>query len=319
MVPFPRFMQHMLSSVVTSCALALFAVAFTTAHAASGSVPYVPTPQSVVERMLDIGQVARTDYLIDLGSGDGRIVVTAAKKHGARGFGVDLNPTRIKEANENARKAGVADKVAFHQRDLFETDLTPATVITMYLLPQVNLDLRPKILALKPGTRIVSHDFSMGDWKPDVHEQVDANDKYGGSGGRSDIYLWIVPARVGGSWQSQLQVRSKPVSYELALEQHFQSLTGTARVGGRSVPIQNGRIEGERVSFDFTAEVDGAPVKHHFSGKADGAFIAGTADLSGARLQSRMDWIASRTPRAASAVQPSALASVPAERQLRTE
>ena len=297
MRPFPRFIQLALSSVIAACVLALS----TAAHAASASVPYVPTPQNVVERMLDIGQVARQDYLIDLGSGDGRIVVTAAKKHGARGFGVDLNPTRIAEANENARKAGVADKVAFYQRDLFETDLTPATVITMYLLPQVNLDLRPKILALKPGTRIVSHDFSMGDWKPDVHEQVDAHDKYGGSGGRSDIYLWIVPARVAGSWQSQLQVRGKPVNYELALEQTYQALTGSARVGGRSVPIQNGKIEGERVSFDFTAEVDGAPIKHHFTGNAAGASIAGTADLSGAKLQSRMDWNAARTARAASA------------------
>jgi hypothetical protein len=313
MSPFPGFIQHTLSSVVAGCALALSAAALTTAHAASASVPYVPTPQNVVERMLDLGQVSRRDYLIDLGSGDGRIVVTAAKKHGARGYGVDLNPTRIAEANENARKAGVADKVAFYPRDLFETDLTPATVITMYLLPQVNLELRPKILQLRPGTRIVSHDFSMGDWKPDVHEQVEANDKYGGSGGRSDVYLWIVPARVAGSWQSQLQLRGKPVNYELALKQAYQTLTGSARVGSRSVPIQNGKIEGERVSFDFTAEVDGAPVKHHFSGRAEGDAIAGTADLSGAKLQSRMDWSASRAARAASAVHPSALRNGPAE------
>lgn len=297
MRPFPRFIQLALSSGAAACVLALS----TAALAASASVPYVPTPQNVVERMLDIGQVARQDYLIDLGSGDGRIVVTAAKKHGARGFGVDLNPTRIAEANENARKAGVADKVAFYQRDLFETDLTPATVITMYLLPQVNLDLRPKILELKAGTRIVSHDFAMGDWKPDVHEQVAAHDKYGGSGGRSDIYLWIVPARVAGSWQSQLQVRGKPVNYELALEQTYQALTGSARVGGRNVPIQNGKIEGERVSFDFTAHVDGVPIKHHFTGNVAGASIAGTADLSGAKLQSRMDWNAARTARSASA------------------
>ena len=170
-------------------------------------MPYVPTPQVVVERMLEIAKVGPDDYVIDLGSGDGRIVVTAAKKFGARGFGVDLNPTRIDEANENARKAGVTDKVAFYQRDLFETDLDQASVITMYLLPRVNLELRPKILDLKPGTRIVSHDFSMDDWKPDLHEELEAKDKYGGSGGRSDIYFWIVPAKVAGTWQSQLQVR----------------------------------------------------------------------------------------------------------------
>jgi hypothetical protein len=262
-------------------------------------VPYVPTPQSVVDRMLELAQVGARDYVIDLGSGDGRIVVTAAKKYGARGIGVDLNPQRIAEANDNARKAGVSDKVAFFQRDLFETDLTPATVITMYLLPQVNLDLRPKILELKPGTRIVSHDFSMGDWKADVHEQLDANDKYGGSGGRSDIYLWIVPAKIAGRWTSQLQVRGKPVNYDIALTQQYQAVTGSARVGGQSIALQNVKLEGDRVSFDFTADVNGTAVKHQFSGRFGGATIDGTADLSGPKLQARLDWTASRTASAA--------------------
>ena len=151
--------------------------------ATDASVPYVPTPQDVVDRMLEMAKVGPQDYLIDLGSGDGRIVVTAARKHGARGFGVDLNPTRIAEANENARKAGVTDKVQFYQRDLFETDLKDASVVTMYLLPRVNLDLRPKLLDLKAGTRIVSHDFSMGDWKADQHVEMNSKDKYGGSRG----------------------------------------------------------------------------------------------------------------------------------------
>src|SRR5574339_380367 len=140
-----------------------------------------------------MAKVGPNDFLIDLGSGDGRIVVTAAKKHGARGFGVDINPDRIQEANDNARAAGVTDKVAFYQRNLFETDLSQATVITIYLLPQVNLELRPKLLALAPGTRLVSHDFDMGDWKPDAHVSMDVRDKYGGAGGTSDVYLWIVP------------------------------------------------------------------------------------------------------------------------------
>src|SRR5215510_6008223 len=141
--------------------------------AAEPTVPYVPTPQDVVERMLQIARVGPGDYLIDLGSGDGRIVVTAARQYGTRGFGVDLNPERIKESNENARKAGVTDKVAFYQRNLFETDLSQATVITMYLLPRVNMELRPKLLQLKPGTRLVSHDFSMEDWKPDSQMRMD--------------------------------------------------------------------------------------------------------------------------------------------------
>ena len=161
-------------------------------------VPYVPTPQDVVEKMLQMARVTSSDYLIDLGSGDGRIVVTAAKKHGTRGFGVDINPTRIDEAVANAQKSGVTDKVAFYQRDLFHTDLSQATVISMYLLPRVNLELRPKLLDLKPGTRIVSHDFSMEEWKPDVHAQVYSREKYNGQGGDSDVFFWVVPAKVAG-------------------------------------------------------------------------------------------------------------------------
>ena len=276
-----------------------FAIAFCAALPASGSdasVPYVPTPQVVVERMLEIGKVGPQDYLIDLGSGDGRIVVTAAKKHGARGFGVDLNPVRIEEANENARSAGVTERAAFYQRDLFETDLSSATIITMYLLPRVNLELRPKLLELKPGTRIVSHDFSMGEWKPEFHEQLEVQDKYGGSGGRSDIYLWIVPAKVAGTWQSQLEMRGKPVPYELTLQQAFQNVTGSARVAGRTVRIRNAKLEGDRLEFELTAELNGMPVVHRFSGKVDGDTIGGTADLAGPRLQARMDWAATRRP-----------------------
>ncbi|MEN3353013.1 MAG: hypothetical protein V7640_1171 [Betaproteobacteria bacterium] len=286
---------------ISRIAIALTSAVLTPVHAAEASVPYVPTPQVVVERMLEIGKVGAQDYLIDLGSGDGRIVVTAAKKYGARGFGVDLNPTRISEANENARHAGVTDKVAFYRRDLFETELSQATVITMYLLPRVNLELRPKILDLKPGTRIVSHDFSMGEWKPELHEEMEAQDKYGGSGGRSDIYLWIVPAKVAGSWQSQLQVRSKPVPYEIMLQQEFQVVSGSVRVGGRTAKIENARLRADQLTFEFTAEVDGMPVKHQLSGKVDGGKIEGTADLSGSRLQARMDWSATLVARSAAA------------------
>lgn len=280
--------------------LVLASAALVPAHGAEANVPYVPTPQSIVERMLEIGKAGPQDYVIDLGSGDGRIVVTAAKKYGARGFGVDLNPTRISEANENARRAGVADKVAFYQRDLYATDLSQATLITMYLLPRVNLELRPRILDLKPGTRVVSHDFSMGEWKPELHEEMEASDKYGGSGGRSDIYLWIVPAKVAGTWHSQVQVYGKPMPYEFALQQEFQKISGSARVGGRRAKIENATLLGDRLGFEFTAEVSGMPVKHQFNGRVDGASIDGTADLSGPRLQARMDWSATRNTKAAS-------------------
>ena len=279
-----------LREVLASCAL--FALAMHAANAADASVPYVPTPQAVVDRMLEIAQVGPQDYVIDLGSGDGRIVVTAAQKYGARGFGVDLNPKRISEANDNARAARVTDKVQFYERDLFETDLTAASVITMYLLPRVNLELRPKLLELKPGTRVVSHDFSMGDWKPERHEEVEARDKYGGSGGRSDIYLWIIPAKVAGTWQSQLTLRGKPIDYELALEQQYQIVGGTVRVGGQNVKLENARLEGDRLSFEFTADVGGAPLRHAFAGTVQGRTVNGTADLAGAKLQAKLDWSA---------------------------
>jgi ubiquinone/menaquinone biosynthesis C-methylase UbiE len=149
-------------------------------------VPFVPTPEKVVDRMLEIAKVGPNDVVYDLGSGDGRIVIAAAKKHGARGVGIDIDPERIKEARANARSAGVSDRVEFREADLFKTDLSEATVVTLYLLSSVNLQLRPKLLSeLKPGTRIVSHAFDMGDWKPLKTEKV----------GSSSVYYWVVPER----------------------------------------------------------------------------------------------------------------------------
>ena len=149
-------------------------------------VPFVPTPEKVVDRMLEIAKVGPNDLVYDLGSGDGRIVIAAAKKHGARGVGIDIDPERIKEARANARSAGVSDRVEFREADLFKTDLSEATVVTLYLLSSVNLQLRPKLLSeLKPGTRIVSHDWDMGDWKPLKTEKVGSN----------TVYYWVVPER----------------------------------------------------------------------------------------------------------------------------
>ncbi|MHC5749235.1 MAG: class I SAM-dependent methyltransferase [Nostoc sp.] len=152
-----------------------------------GDVPYVPTPQPVVDAMLQVAKVNKNDVLYDLGSGDGRIVNTAAQKFGTRGIGIDINPERIQEANTNAQKAGVTDRVKFVQQDLFTTDFSEATVVTLYLLPEVNAKLRPKLLSeLKPGTRIVSHAFDMGDWKPDQTLNVEGK----------TIYYWVVPEQV---------------------------------------------------------------------------------------------------------------------------
>jgi tRNA G37 N-methylase Trm5 len=153
-------------------------------------VPYVPTPTEVVEEMLRVANVGKNDVVYDLGCGDGRIVITAAQKYGARGIGIDINPERIKESNENAKKAGVSDRVKFVQQDLFETDFKEATVVTLYLLPAVNLRLRPKLLAdLKPGTRIVSHAFDMGDWAPDKVIKVQGNQT------ERTVYYWVVPEK----------------------------------------------------------------------------------------------------------------------------
>ncbi|MBW4644711.1 MAG: class I SAM-dependent methyltransferase [Goleter apudmare HA4340-LM2] len=150
-------------------------------------VPYVPTPQPVVDAMLTLAQVKKDDIVYDLGSGDGRIPITAAQKYGARSLGIDINPERVKEANANLQKAGVGDLVEFRQQDLFETDLSKASVVTLYLLPEINLKLRPKLFQeLKPGTRVVSHAFDMGDWKPEKVQEVDGK----------TIYLWIIPENV---------------------------------------------------------------------------------------------------------------------------
>ena len=182
---------------LTFCALALLAITTgapipgqepAQAPQRSPDVPYVPTPDPVVDAMLKLAGVTKKDVLYDLGCGDGRIVITAARQYGARGVGVDIDPQRIRESNENAKSAGVADRVKFLQQDLFETDLRDATVVTLYLLPSINLKLRPKLLdELKPGTRVVSHAFDMGDWKPD--KEVKVPDTIG----ERTIYLWVVP------------------------------------------------------------------------------------------------------------------------------
>ena len=158
-------------------------------------VPYVVTPDHVTRAMLELAGVKPGDFVIDLGSGDGRIVITAAKLHGARGLGVEIVPDLVDKSRDNARKAGVADRVEFRVQDLFATDLSPATVVTMYLLPEVNLQLRPRLQALKPGTRIVSHDWDMGDWKPDRVLTIDVPDKPYGREKLSRLYLWTIPPR----------------------------------------------------------------------------------------------------------------------------
>lgn len=186
----------------TAIAIAWVAAVLSSAIIASharAQVPFVPTPLDVVERMLTLASVGKNDYLVDLGSGDGRVVREAARRFGARGLGVDHDKELIERSNELARREGVAGRVTFAAQDLFDTDIADATVVTMYLLPAVNLKLRPRLLKeLKPGTRVVSHDFDMGEWRPDDTATLYSKEKYGATGGNSTVYLWIVPAQVAG-------------------------------------------------------------------------------------------------------------------------
>lgn len=200
------------------------------AAGATEEVPFITTPDAVTTTMLRMAGVGPSDFVIDLGSGDGRIVITAARRFGARGLGVEIVPELVAKSRENARAAGVADRALFREQDLFQADLLPATVVTMYLLPDVNLQLRPKLLALKPGTRVVSHDWDMGEWKPDRTEVVDVPDKAVGLEKKSRIHLWIVPARLGGLWCGPKDRRG-----ELAIRQAFQH--GEANLAGESFPL----------------------------------------------------------------------------------
>src|SRR5688572_16828719 len=243
-----------------------------------GDVVYVPTPQVVVDEMLSMAKIGPKDFLIDLGSGDGRIVVTAAKKYGAQGFGVDLDTYLLGIARESAKKEGVPERAQFVEQNLFETDLGRATVISSYLLPEMNLKLRPKILALKPGTRVVAHDYHMGDWYPDEQKDIIVPEKKVGTPGVSYIYLWIVPAKVAGKWQGRIESGGKETPQEITFDQFFQVLEGTVRSGADSAPLR-GRMRGEELTF--TTQPKGSPggQRHEFTGRVNGDTIQGTVRI----------------------------------------
>jgi hypothetical protein len=276
--------------------IALFAPV-AAAQEGRGDVVYVPTPQVVVDAMLKMAKVGAKDFVIDLGSGDGRIIITAAKKHGARGFGVDLDTYLLKTANANAKKEGVADRARFIQQNLFETDLSQATVITSYLLPSMNEQLRPTILALKPGTRLVAHDYAMGEWDPDDSETLIVPEKTVGDPGRSYIFFWIVPARVAGRWESQLMTGGKPVSWQFNFEQNFQLVHGTARAGEREVKLPQFRMVGEQLTFKLDVPAADKPVTYQFRGWIKGNAIEGIVTVGDGSGQRVTPWRAKLTKR----------------------
>jgi methylase of polypeptide subunit release factors len=258
-------------------------------------VVYVPTPQIVVDEMLRIAKVGANDYLIDLGSGDGRIVITAAKQLGARGFGVDLDTYLLKIANVTAQKEGVADRARFIEQNLFETDLSPATVITTYLLPDMNRKLRPKLLALKPGTRVVTHDYHMGEWDADEERTLLVPEKVVGDPGKSYIFLYIVPARVAGRWESDVAVGGKPVAFQFNFEQNYQLVHGTARAGDRDVKLPQFRLAGERIAFSLPVPGGSGPVVHRFEGVVKDNEIEGTVTVGEVAGQRVIPWKAKQT------------------------
>lgn len=208
-------------------------------------VPYVPTPQVVVDEMLRLARVTADDYLMDLGSGDGRILITAARKFGVQGHGVELDDDLLAESTENAARAGVAERVQFRKEDLFQADLSVASVITMYLVPRVNQRLLPRLLELKPGTRLVSHDFDLGDWRPDVKTTI-----------RKNIFLWIVPARVAGRWETRLALPGGERRLVLELRQQHQDVDGIVHGGERITQLWQPVLEGERFRFTLIDDRD---------------------------------------------------------------
>src|SRR3989442_3653269 len=244
--------------------------------------PYVPSPQSVVSDMLRYADVGASDFLIDLGSGDGRIVLTAAKVFGARGFGVEIKEDLVRKANGAAQKEGLDDRVKFMKADLFKTDISQATVITMYLLPDtVNL-LKEKFLTeLKPGTRIVSHDYPLTGWIPEKYVQMDLEDKVQISGVTTTlIYLYIVPAKVAGKWEAHMPPAISKQPATLSLKQQLTRVSGSVRLDGKDVPLEEVKLRGDKLSFRLSGR------KGAFSGLVKGNAIEGMVD-------GKMPWSAS--------------------------
>jgi hypothetical protein len=268
------------------------AVVFSTAAWAQegrGDVVYVPTPQVAVDEMLKMAKVTASDFVIDLGSGDGRILITAAKKFGARGLGVDLDTVLLKKARDGAAREGVSDRVQFVEQNLFLTDLSRATVITSYLLPEMNEKLRPKILALKPGTRLVAHDYDMGEWQPDEQKTLNVPEKTVGDPGKSYLFFWVVPAAIAGEWESLIYTGGRGVIYEFDFDQSFQVVSGDARVDGKDVRLPIFNMRGDRVSFELDAPLGPRLVKQRFQGQVKQDMIEGTVTIAG---QKPLKWSA---------------------------
>jgi len=260
-----------------------------------GDTPYVQTPANVVKAMLDTAKVGPKDFVVDLGSGDGRMVITAAKEYGARGFGVDHDARLVQLAIANAAKAGVSDRAVFYARDLYKTDVQRATVMSIYLLPEVNLMVRPKLFReLRPGTRIVSHDYDMGEWKPDAEFTLDAPGKPVGRDPVSKVFYWVVPANVTGEWNVNARAGAKPQTYSLRLGQKFQFAEGSIEAGAARTVLDEVKLVGPRLTFKARLpDASGKPVMHEFTARVAGDSMEGTLKLEGSSRS--ITWRAQRT------------------------
>jgi precorrin-6B methylase 2 len=257
-------------------------------------VHYVPTPPDVVAEMLKTANVGKDDIVYDMGCGDGRIVIAAVEKFGAKkGVGIDIDAARIKECHENARKANVADRVTFLEQDLYETDFSEATVLTLYLLPQLNVRLRPAIFRqLRPGDRIVSHAFDMAEWQADKTIKMpcadDSNDE------EPTAYYWVLPAAAAGTWQWTLPGSKGEQAYQLRLRQRFQAVSGTVKAGDQQLPVADATITGDRLTFSIVRDVQGEKSRMSFSGRLIGNTLSGSVESQGGPAPGKRDWTANR-------------------------
>ncbi len=254
-------------------------------------IPYVPTPMAAVVAILEMARVGEDDIVFDLGCGDGRIPIAAADYYGARGVGVDLDPRRIEESLQNAAAAGVEDRVEFRVADVFDTDFSRATVVTLYLLQAVNLELRPLLLErLRPGTRVVSHMFDMGDWEPD-HSLVVST----GEIEEHPLYLWLIPAPFDGSWSGEIEAGPDRLPLELELEREFQLLAGGIRLDGPAAPITKGRLYGKSVALEAEAVVESGKTGLRLLGRIEGDRAEGLALIEKGRWAGAHPWTAARS------------------------
>ena len=226
-------------------------------------VVWIATPDQMVTRLLQLAAVTARDTVIDLGSGDGAIVIAAARDFKARALGIEYKPELVELSKHNAQRAGVAERTEFIRGDIFEASFANATVVTMYLLPAINLRLRHILMAMKPGTRVVSHDFDMGDWEADERTR----------GGSHSAHLWVVPANAGGEWRVRFALRGGPTEARLAIEQKFQKIRGQVQFDGFENTLREPRLLGDQIAFAFT---DSDGVMRDFRGRVTGSRMSGT-------------------------------------------